>query len=196
MTMTWAKVKQGRRAGYTSNVTLNDLEDMASVTDGEHLMRAIVEGLEKKKIESAEPGALVTTQSGSENLYATFQWIPHGKDVDLLIENSKTFLNNSFSPWVGIDLEFALKMEWIKKKLDGRTYVLGPNLLVHSRTFSTDPQVLGVLVNAKREPVLWQVNNQQQVILRGRSNGGSSTSTPPFETLEAIPTGRYTSIRI
>ena len=48
----------------------------------------------------------------------------------------------------------------------------GPNLLreVHSRTFSTDPQVLGVLVNAKREPVLWQVNEYQQVILSGRCN--------------------------
>ena len=123
MTMTWAKVKQGRRAGYTSNVTLNDLEDMASVTDGEHLMRAIVEGLEKEKLESAEPGALFTTLDGKQNLYVTFQWIPQGKDVDLLIDNSKTYLNNLFSPWVGIDLEFALKMEWIKKKLQGGTCV-------------------------------------------------------------------------
>ena len=116
MTMTWAKVKQGRRAGYTLSVTMGELEDMASVTDGEHLMRAIMESFEKENMQSAEPGALFTTQDGSENLYATFQWIPNGKDVDLLIENSKTFL-------------------------DGRTYVLGPNLLheVHSCTFSTDP---------------------------------------------------------
>ena len=63
-------------------------------------------------------------------------------------------------------------MEWIKKKLQGGTYMLGPNLLreVHSRTFSTDPEVLSVLVNANREPVLWQVTNQQQVILSGRCN--------------------------
>ena len=61
-------------------------------------MRAIVEGLEKKKIESAEPGAVFTTPDGKQNLYATFQWIPHGKDVDLLIDNSKTYLNNLFAP--------------------------------------------------------------------------------------------------
>ena len=59
---------------------------------------------------------MFTTPDGSENLYAPFQWIPHCKDIDLLIENSKMFCNNRFSPWVGIDLEFALKMGWIKQK--------------------------------------------------------------------------------
>ena len=104
---------------------------------------------------------------------ASLEEFPHNTSNQYkvrLLQQLRLSDNQLFSPWVGIDLEFALKMEWIKKKLDGRTYVLGPNLLVHSRTFSTDPQVLGVLVNAKREPVLWQVNEYQQVILSGQCN--------------------------
>ena len=104
MAMKWAKVKQGRRTAYTSNVTLDYLEVMTSVIDGEHLMRAIVEALQKEKVEIAEPGDLFTTPDGKQNLYATFQWIPHGQEVDLLIDNTKTFLHTLFAPWVEIEL--------------------------------------------------------------------------------------------
>ena len=172
MAMKWAKVKQGRRTVYTSNVTLDDLEVMTSVIDGEHLMRAIVEAVQKERVEKTQPGELLTTPDGKQNLYATFQWIPYGQEVDLLIDNSKSFLHTLFSPWVQIDLEFALKMGWIKKKEQGDTYVLGPNLLreTHARTLSTDPQVLGVMSNAQRQPALWIVVNDQYVVLSGRCN--------------------------
>ena len=198
MYMTWFVQRNGKHKGKRGIVNLDDIQVMA-VPDGEQFMKTLVDLLERKKLNTVKkrkPGHSLNSLT-SQNLYMTIRWVPHGSDMDMLIDNSHTYIHGTMSTLeIQFDLPLALKMGWIKEIRtpmplgpDDISYALGPNLVAepHSCTWSDDPQVKQVLTNLPGEQVLWDTYLDQSVTLGARCNWRFINLNTAFRNLVGAP---------
>ena len=137
------------------------------------------------------------TSEDGQNLSMTIRWVPHGSDMDMLLDNQHTYIQGTQNtPEIHFDLPLALKMGWMKEIRTPRrfgpdeiSYALGPNLVAepHRRTWSEEPLVKDVLTIIHGEPVLWDTYFHQSVALGARGNWRFINLKTAFQTLLGAP---------
>lgn len=121
---TWlVKRKNNLLVRFQSAVKMDDIDHLDSVVDGETLVRACIDTVEADRIRRSH-----NTEQWSldwkEHPHLKFVWVPHGKNMELLIDNTSLYRNgDDFTAQFFINRKLALRMGWLTEKNE-----LGPNL--------------------------------------------------------------------
>ena len=172
MQVAWFKATDTARANPgTLQVKMEDLLERRTFETGEQLMRTLTSMIDAAVTVDMKSGESLLHHTSGKRMFPEIQWEKVGEELELVLNNSKKHYEGlKWNPLVSFDVEFAMKMGWVRYDSPKKDYVLGPNLILEliKDGMSNDKDFVASFEDNNGRPALFRVLSGKQLSLSSK----------------------------